>query len=293
MKLILGKIFQSPLSRHLQSIYALEKRGAFLLADRWKIVLLHANGDVEPIWQTSDEDIAYKWRGTFDDRLSDELYIDISETRKSGFRMLGKEACQRIESGTAYYGHDEKVIAFQGKSIVLLSLETDGLVECAKTKTKGKDPVAWALHPHQNTIIYGTNYGELYAQPFEDNRFEKPTKIDVLPNTCYQIEFSTDGTKMFVAGLGYVKVFDCNEKVFSPNVSLTTAVRSFELVDKYLFLNKGMHGIDVLKIVEKPERVVSLDLPFSIDKMYYLASQRAFLLISSSTDEWALLTWVD
>jgi hypothetical protein len=49
--------------------------------------------------------------------------------------------------------------------------------------------------------------------------------------------------------------------------------------------------MDVIKVTDKLQRVSSLDLPFSIDKMFCLVPQKTFLLTSGSTNEWALLDW--
>lgn len=300
MKLLLSNVIPSPLDVQLQLACPLEGTGAFLMADRWKVLLLHPNGSMDLIWQTSDEDIAYKWRGFFDDRLTDSVY---DETRQltNGFRLLSKVDYQRIErSGlyeTAdtlpllYEAHNGTWIAFAGKKISIVKWEAGHASEHAATKTKGRDPICRALHPHQNLVAYGTNYGELFAQPFDQGGFGKTIKIGQLPNTCYQIAFTADGKRLFVGGLGYVKVFEYDSKGFTEGASISSALRSFELVESYLVLNKGMHGIDVLKITDKRQRVDSMDLPFSIDKMFYLARQKTFLLTSGSTNEWVLLNW--
>jgi hypothetical protein len=300
MKLTLSKMIPSPLDVHLQLARAIEERGAFLLADRWKILLLYPNGVSELIWQTTDEDIAHKWRGLFDDRLPDPLYDEIRQMA-NGFRLLSKENYLRIEGSGLYKSatidpkvfeaHDQTILSFAGKKISILKMQGENVVEYTRTKTKGKDMIHQALHPQQSLIVYGTNHGELFALPFEYDQFGRTVKISQLPNTCYQITFTADGKRMFVGGLGYVKVFDYDGKVFTENASISSALRSFELVEDHLVLNKGMHGIDVIKVTDKLQRVSSLDLPFSIDKMFCLVPQKTFLLTSGSTNEWALLDW--
>jgi|GEM_PF-3496097 len=300
MKLTLSKVIPSPLDAQLQLVHALENTGAFLMADRWKILLLRPNGTMDLIWQTTDEDIAYKWRGFSDDRLTDSVY---DETRQlaTGFRLLPKEDYQRMEASDLYKkastlpllyeAHHGTWIAFAGKKISVIKWEEGHASEYAIMKTKGKDPICRALHPQQNLIVYGTNHGELFAQPFDQNGFGKTIKISELPNTCYQIAFSGDGKRLFVGGLGYIKMFEYDSKSFTEMASISSALRSFELVENYLVLNKGMHGIDVIEVSDKLQRIGSMDLPFSIDKMLCLAPQRTFLLTSGSTNEWALLNW--
>ena len=299
MQLTLSKLITSPLNVHLQLAYALKGTGAFLLADRWKILLLHPNGTIEQIWQTTDEDVAYQWRGFFDDRLTDAIYDQI-RPMSNGFQLLSKENYMLIETSDLYKsanslpklyeGHNGAFVAFAGKNVSILKVGEE-VSEHVRTKAKGKDLLCQALHPQENLIIYGTNHGELFAQPFDQDHFSKTVKIAQLPNTCYQVQFTTDGKKLFAGGLGYVKVFDYDGKIFTESASVTTALRSFELVENYLVLNKGMHGIDVIKVEDKMQRVNSFDLPFSIDKMFCLASPKVILLTSSSTNEWALLDW--
>ncbi|MDR6806287.1 hypothetical protein J2Y45_003479 [Dyadobacter sp. BE34] len=300
MKLTLSKVIPSPLDTQLQLTHALESTGSFLMADRWKILLLRPNGAMDLIWQTTDEDIAYKWRGFFDDRLTDSVYDEIRQL-PNGFRLLPKEDYQRMEASDLYKkastlpllyeAHDGTWLAFAGKKIAVIKWVAGHAGEHAITKTKGKDPICRALHPQQNLIVYGTNHGELFAQPFDQNGFGKTIKISELPNICYQIAFSGDGKRLFVGGLGYIKMFEYDSKSFTEMASISSALRSFELAEDYLVLNKGMHGIDVIKVTDRLQRIDSMDLPFSIDKMLSLGPQRTFLLTSGSTNEWALLNW--
>lgn len=303
MKLTLTKMIHSPFGRHFTFIYPLESRGAFLMSDEWTIALLHASGNTEVIWQTTDEEVAYKWRGLYDDRLTNQLFDEIRQS-SNGFKVLSKEEYELIDGSGLYdsprgytpflsRGHHGTFLAFSGKSITLLKFEGDHVLEQAKTKMKGKEAIASTLHPKQNLIIYGTNRGELFGQPFGQIGFGRVLKIDLLPNTCYQTSFSPDGSRLIATGLGYVKIYKYNGAAFKLHASITTAARSFVLVGDYLVLNKGMHGLDVLRIKDEPERVISMELPFMINRMYYLAPQRTLLLISGSSNEWALLNWTD
>lgn len=292
MKLTISKIIPSPLGAHLKFVHVLESKGAFLLGDSNKVLLARADGSVELVANLDGN--AYQWGD-----IGVDFYNEIMRNTVNGFKSLPRDEQDRFTQSQMYkstrdipvacYAHDEALLFFSGKSVALLEWEDERLVELKRIKTKGREPIRRALHPQRNLLLYGTNHGELYSQTFDQDRFLKSTKVDQLPNTCYQITFSPDGQRMFVAGLGFVKSYDFNGDAFTPNASITTAVRSFELVEEYLVLNKGMHGLDVIRIKDKPEKVISLDPPFMIDQMYYLAPQRVFLLISGSTNEWALL----
>lgn len=307
MKLTLSKVIPSPLGKHLEFIHALESKGAFLIGDRWKVVHLPPDGIMELLWQTTDPEVAYQWRGACDDRIPDALDDEIrnggsNNRRINGFKLLSKEDRKRIEQSDLYQssrveqpklleGHDGILLAFAGKSISILKFEGENVVEQSKIRTKGREPITRALHPKKKLIVYGTNHGELYGQPFDADKFGRSLKIDQLPNTCYQVAFSGDGKKLFAAGMGYVKIYSYDGNVFTSVSSISTAVRSFEIVGNCLVLNKGMHGIGVMNVLDKPESIASMELPFMLDQMVYLASQKTFLLISGSTDEWAFLTW--
>lgn len=294
MQLTISKIIPAPLSAHLRFVYELESRGAFLIGDKNQVILMGANGSAELIAKLDGEQ--YLWEG-----LGADFAHEIGQKRVGGFKPLTRSEQARFIQSEIYkstrdipvakYACDDALLFFSAKNVALLKWEDEELVELKRIRTKGREPMEWALHPEQNLLIYGTNHGQLYSQTFNRDNFLKSGKVDQLPNTCYQISFSPDGQRMFVAGLGFVKSYDFNGTVFTPGISMTTAVRSFHLSEDYLVLNKGMHGMDVIRVREKPERVTSLDLPFPIDKMYYLASQKTFLLTSNATNEWALVNW--
>jgi hypothetical protein len=294
MQLKLNQILPSPLGNHLRFIYVLESQGAFLLGDDNKVVLVRADGSLELVANLDGE--RYQWKG-----IGADFRSEIMQKRVNGFKLLNGDEQARFTQSEIYkstryvpvasYGHDGALLFFSGKSIALLKWNEEQLVELKRIKTKGREPTVRALCPQQNLLLYGTNYGELYSQTFDRDRFFKSNKVDQLPKTCYQITFSPDSRQLYVGGLGFIKFYSFDGNKFTASSSLTTAMRSFELVEDYLFVNKGMHGMDVIRIKDKPERVTSLDLPFSIDKMFYLAPQKTFLLTSGSTNEWALLDW--
>lgn len=292
MQLTLSKPIPSPLSPHLVFVHVLEKHGAFLLSDRDRVVLLRTDGSMELIASLDGE--PYAWGG-----IGAGFWEDILHQRVDGFKRLNAEEQQLFEQSkmyksaryvpAAWHAHDGAVLFISGKNLALLEWEEDECVELSRTRTKGKYPTARTLSPEQNLLIYGTNHGELYSQTFNREQFLKSRKLDQLSNTVYQTTFSIDGRRLLVAGLGFVKSYNFNGDTFSPDFAIATPARAFELVDDYLVLNKGMHGIDVIHVADKPEVVTSLDCSCVIDKMYYLAPQRTFLLRITDTNEWALL----
>jgi hypothetical protein len=305
MELILTNTVKSPFAGKPETIWALENSGVFLVSDCWKMIKFNADGSPVLLWHTTDEDTAYRLKGIYDDRLSDEFYDEIKTRGIAGFQLLPRKEYDDLNyvNGSSAvldivnrYGlidrgpllllaHESVLVQFTKQNILLFKRENGQLAEVTKTKFKGKNVTAVMLHPQRNQIIYGTNQGELFAQPFEQDRFGKVIKVDQLPNVCYQISFSKDSKKMFVGGLGYLKIYDLNGDVFSPDASLMTACKSFEIAGQYLVLNKGMHGIDVLRIHDNTERVSALDLPFPIDRMVYLAPQKTFLLTSAEEND--------
>lgn len=281
----------APLGTYLKFAYTIESIGAFLLSDGEKVVLLRTDGSIDLIANLDGE--PYQWGG-----VGADFEVEILQRRVNGFKSLTRYERQRLKESAIYkstrnipivnYAHDDVILFFAGKSIALLKWVGEELVELKRTRTKGRDPIRWALAPEQNMLLYGTNYGELYSQTFGRDCFIKSVKVDQLPNTCYQITFSPDGRRMFAGGLGFIRSYTFDGSTFTPDMSIATAMRSFELVEDYIIINKGIHGLDVIRVKDKPERVTSLDLPFMIDKMYFLAPQKALLLISGNTSDWAL-----
>lgn len=298
MQLALVGKTPSPFQRKPDMIWALEKQGTFLISDRWKMFQLDTSGDLNLLWDTVDKDNSVQVQNVYDDRLADPFYDEIREVGYLGFKLFSKpeyddifKNIPLIHRRIPLFTYDRSIVDLQEKVLYLLQIDEGKIIELAKTKTKGKAKTAAMLRPYHNSLVYGTNYGELYMQPFDQGKFGKTTKVDQLPNVCYQIAFSPDGKRMFVVGLGYLKIYDFDGSQFSAAFSQATAARSFELVNDYLILNKGMHGIDVIQVADKPERSSSLDLPFSIDQMVYLASNRTFLVTSASSNDLYFLRW--
>lgn len=307
MKLTLSATKPSPVNLPYCTTWVAQQAGKFVISDMYKIVAIAPDGYAEIIWEASDENAAYAVKGYCDERLPDDFYQQISERALGGFCLLEKAEYKCIDqpNGSSSlmelvktYGpfdralpvraHD-RIVSFGKKSISLHALNGNTLGVLSKINTKGKTPINAALHPVQNLIVYGTNAGELYGQHFDDNGFGKAIKIDQLPNTCYQLEFNAGGNRLFVCGMGYLRVFEFDGSAFVQIASLATASRSFALSDHHLFLNKGIHGIDVLHVAGEPRRATSLDVPFSIDKMEYLPSPQTLFITSGFTQEIALV----
>lgn len=296
MQLTVSKIIPAPLGKYLSFIYTLESTGAFLVADNAKVILLRLDGSVELIANLDGE--PYLWEG-----VGREFAAEIDRQPGHGFKALTSREKALFEQSeiyqstryvpTAKYAHQDALLFFYGKSLALLKWEEGRLVELRRIRTKGREPIRHALHPERNLLLYGTNRGELYSQTFSSDRFIKSTKVDQLPNTVYQITFSENGQQLFVAGLGFLNFYKVQDDTIKPVASMATAARSFEIIGQYIILNKGMHGIDIIRMQNSPERVSSFDPPFAVDQMYYLSSQRVFLITSNSTNQWALIKWED
>lgn len=302
MHLTLTGSIPSPLGKKPSIIWTLEKDEAFLISDSWNMLRIDVDGLANELWRTTDKETGYQLVSVYDDRVSDSYYDGIREAKVSGFQLLAMDDYRKLHSGDKYHpnfrslplkAHDSALLYVGEKEITLLQRAPGGIEKVAKIKVKGKGKTAEMLHPAENLIIYGTNHGELYAQSFDAGTFGKTIKVDQLPNVCYQIAFSENGKKMFVVGLGYLKIYNYEQNKFAATFSLATAARSFEMINDYLVLNKGMHGVDVLHIGDKPERISSLDLPFSIDRTVYLASRRTFLVTSASSGDLYFLSWSD
>lgn len=314
MKLQLIKTIGTPDSGKDQAIWISEKDKSFYITDRWKVVCIDPgkNFEIRAITETADQEEAYQMKGIYDKRLPDHLYEQISARGMSGFKILSKTDYDRIDSpaGSASalemanrYGpidrnlpllaYNGSIITFGNKSISIGRMEGNVLINIATVKAKGKAPVHAHLHPNLNLIVYGTNYGEIYGQYFDENGFGKAIKIDNLQKPCYQTGFTQDGKYLIVCGMGYVKLYIEKAGTYSEISTLQTSARSIEIMENYLILNKGMHGLDLFLIGDKPERKGSLELPFAIDRMVCHQPERLILLTSNPHGEIAFVKLTD
>ncbi|WP_342085710.1 hypothetical protein [Dyadobacter sp. OTU695] len=307
MKLALSAIMPSPVKLPDCTIWVASDTGVFLMAGLFEIVGLAFDGAIHPIWKTSDEEIAYAMKGYYDTRLTEKLYDDVALDGIDGFCLLeineyhkidkpnGSNALMNVAKNYGLFGQQlpvrahDTILSFASKEIRIIAPKSTGTDVLHSVKTKGKLPVATTLHPQQNLIMYGTNDGQLYGQYFEENSFTKTVKIGKVPNTCSQLAFNEQGDRFYVCGTGFLHIFNYHNDTFSLRASLSTAARSFVLVETYLILNKGMHGVEVWHIENEPRRVTSLEIPFAIDKMEYLWSVRTLLLTSATTQQVALV----
>jgi hypothetical protein len=306
MKLQLIKTISSPDNGKDQAIWVSEKDRAFYVTDRWKVVCIEAskNFEIRAVSETADQEEAYQMKGMYDKRLPDHLYEEISSLGISGFKLLNKSDYDSIDSPAGStsmlemvnrYGpvdrnlpllaHDGSIVTFGNKSISIGRMEDNTLKNIATIKTKGKVPVHAHLHPNLNLIVYGTNYGEIYGQYFDENGFGKTAKIDNLQNSCYQTGFTRDGNCLIINGMGYVKLYALKTGTFSETSTIQTSARSFEIFENHLIINKGMHGLDIFLLGDKPEKKGSLDVPFAIDRMICHKSERLLLLTSNPHGE--------
>jgi hypothetical protein len=306
MKLHLIKIIHSPDNGKDQAIWISEKDRAFYITDRWKVIRIEANSDLasQTISETADQEKAYEMKGIYDKRLPDDLYEEVSSQGISGFKLLSKAAYDSIDSpaGSAsllemvnrfgpidrdlpLLAHNGSIVTFGKKSISIGKIEGGTLKNVDTVKTKGKAPAHAHLHTNLNLIVYGTNYGEIYGQYFDENGFGKTLKIDNLEKPLYQVGLAQDGSILLVCGMGYVKIYALNAGSYSEISTIQTAAKSFTVWQDYLVINKGMHGIDLFRIGEKPEKMDSLAVPFAIDRMVLHQSGQMLLLTSNPHGE--------
>ncbi|MHA4741025.1 hypothetical protein [Dyadobacter sp. MSC1_007] len=309
MELTILKIIDSPVEGRNQSIWAWQAQDVFVLADRWKVLKMTQKAELQTIWETDEEEVGYAMKGICDDRLPEALFEEIVETGIAGFGLLGKLQNKMIDRPNGsesvmemvnQFGpfdrflplraHQNAIILLGKKSISLASLTDAGLAAGNAIKTKGKDPLAICLHPEKNMLIYGTNYGELYAQLFQQTGFGKTIKIDNLQKPCFQVAFYENGSKLVACGMGFVKTYAFAGEKFTETAFIQTAARSFEIADEHLLLNKGAQGIAVFKMGENLQKVASIDLPFSIDRIKYLNTAKVLLATSNPSAKMSLIS---
>ncbi len=137
------------------------------------------------------------------------------------------------------------VLALRAGSIELLQQKPEGFERVERTKTRGRAALAFAAHPQENLIAYGDNAGDFHVQRFAADGFGKASKIAAKRRKASRLEFSTDGRKLTIGGMGYLARLAYEAGTFQPLHEIALAVRDFILLgdDGPILVNQGMHGI--------------------------------------------------
>ncbi|MCE6987775.1 hypothetical protein [Dyadobacter sp. CY323] len=302
MKLELIKTSTLPFARYEKSIWVSEKESSFYLSDIWHITRINITDlfSENVLYKAPTEEAAYSMRGIYDKRLPDPLYDEISSQGFSGFRLLSKREYDQMDvnaGSISYLDYANRLgpvaqflpistaqnilFTFGSKSISMYRFQENTLQEFGKIKTKGKTLGQVYLHPCEDLIFYGTNYSEIYGQHFRVDGFGKSVKIDDLQKPLYQINFAGDGKYLIVAGMGYLTFYEYTMNAFAPVHTIHTSTRSFEIMNNYLILNKGMHGIEIYDMAAHFKKIAHLEIPFAIDRMVLNKTEKVLLAIST------------
>ncbi|TLV03889.1 hypothetical protein [Dyadobacter luticola] len=310
MKLELLKVADSPKIDQNQAIWVSDQEKGFYMTDTWKVVWLEAGGnfDRKTIWETNDHVEAYQMKGMYDKRLPDPLFEEIRTQGISGFKLLSKQLYDELDvpAGSTsalemanrfglvrghlpVLGHHDKIFTFEGKAMSMAEMAVESLDILATIRMKGKVPVDVQLHPKMSLIVYITNYSEVHVQHFNQKGFKKCFKVTDLQKPGYQAGFTSDGRYLIICGTGYLQMFEVGETAFNLVSAIDIATRSFAIMDDWLVLNKGMHGLELYHIGERLEKVSSLQIPFAIDRMICHPGQRMLLLTGNPFREIAFI----
>jgi hypothetical protein len=137
------------------------------------------------------------------------------------------------------------VLALRAGSIELLRPSPRGFERIERTRTRGRAALAFAVHPHETLITYGDNAGDFHAQRFTADGFGKASKIAAKRRKASRLEFSPDGRRLMIGGMGYLASLTYEAGKFHPMHETAVAVRDFILLEDggLVLINRGMHGI--------------------------------------------------
>lgn len=302
MKLELIKIINSPLDSVRQAIWVSEKRKSFLLMDMFKVaeVLFEKNAIIEILSETKNKDEAYRIKKPYEERFIPEIYNEIQEIGKNGFKYLSQNDYDRLtglNAGSDSFFDLTNVFGVHGyelpvqtrKNLILRFLKKainvlDPLAENLDTKYsipfKNKDVTAICSFNCQNSIVFGTNTGKIYFQKLSEQK-SKPSKVDDCKNVCYDIVVDSNDKFVYVCGMGYFKVYQIDGEKFTLVSEVKTSARSIELHHELAVVNKGMHGMELYKFSELGiEKLDDLEVGFPIDLMR-LNKANSTILVSS------------
>lgn len=307
MKLELIEVIQSPNEYNSQAIWVSEKRKSFIVSDYFKIseIKLAENNAVSVLYETTDNNVAYVIGKQYDERLDKDLYDELCEIGKSGFQFLSKEEYdkvaplfprERMGSGSlfnivntceipdCYLPLQTRLgMPFRlGSKIEALDLSQEEPAVLYQLPFKSKAATAMYGLQNENALIYGTNSGKIFSLQIDSNK-AKTKKVDNCKNVCKDIIGIENDSYILACGMGYLKAYKAEGGKYSLVAEKMTSGRSLAYMNGTIILNKGIHGLELLRLNNDTfETLDHLSPSFSIDMMRINHSMST-ILVSSQT----------
>ncbi|MBJ6368583.1 hypothetical protein [Snuella sedimenti] len=311
MKLNLIDVIDSPLSYMRQAIWVSVERESFLLTDIFKVaeITFKRKTNVDILSEAASKDEAYKMKKVYEDRFASDLYEEISLTGKSGFKYLSVNDYNKLNGLSAgsdtYFDlinvfgihkyelpvktNKGLIMQFQEKQINVLNPADEALSILYSLPFKAKEVTAIHSFHNHNLLVYGTNDGKIYLQSLSDQNI-RPIKVDDCKTTCQDIYLDANDEYGYICGMGYLKIYKFINYELKLVSEFKTSARSVNVFNNLIILNKGMHGIELLKFYgDKIEKLDSLDIGFTVDLMRFNKANKTILISSKPIGKLALL----
>ena len=167
----------------------------------------------------------------YDDLLPEADYAELALTGRDGFTFLGRNEYARalpsyqcsslyavdlvlefgIGNNLVPVRHPASGAMFQirGNNVTQVTFGPSGLLELGSTRLRGKGTaIAFAAHPREPAIVYGTNSGHVGWLSFTASGLGKQRKVDSLPRNVIRLAFHPSGDRLLVSSLGEFRVYD-------------------------------------------------------------------------------------
>ncbi len=176
------------------------------------------------------------------------------------------------------YGHCVKdpksnlVFSLSCHEIVLMKETVDGLRPIDSRKTRGKEALAYALHPKEKTIVYGDNYGTFFQHTFSHKGICKGRQFAVKERKASCIDFINRGNYLLIGGMGYLCLYLHHKGKLKELTTKSLPVRDFLWLPqrRLIIVNEGLHGLSVHQL--KDEQIANIATFKSCEAIFHIAS---------------------
>jgi hypothetical protein len=175
------------------------------------------------------------------------------------------------------------IVSFASKRITLHAAGASGLEQLSEVKSR--EPITALLGaPNAPVIFYGTNAGNVFRVAIGATKIGPQKKIGSFERNVNSIRASTDGTQLFVGGMGFLATFALADGTCVLVSKREISCRSIEVItDQWLLLNQGMHGFTLYDTSAAQLRSDTVQkLPSAIDRLVCSADSKQVLALTQT-----------
>jgi hypothetical protein len=250
-----------PLQTQLQWLFYSNQTSSFITGDDRKAFALPVSNPRNPSALIPSR--------PYDDRIPPQhpcnlpipasLYEELATASWHGFHFLAPAAYDLATEGDllrtlifgpnySHYLHHPSsnlILSLRSAGMELLEQSSAGFKSLSKTRTRGSATLAFAAHPSETLIVYGDNAGNFHAHKFDSTAFGKASKIAAKQRKASRVEFTQDGQRLFIGGMGYLASYSYSGGKFTSLHDVSIPVADFCLAKdgNLILVNQGLHGV--------------------------------------------------